>query len=79
MSYDNYNFWDEINITKGEHNVIKHFSSHKEILIPESDKSNSAVVLNRHDYITRINEMLYDTSKFRNIDIKSAKEIDYMF
>ena len=79
MSYDNYNFWDEINITKAEHNVIKHFSSHKEILIPESEKSNSAVMLNRHDYITRMNEMLYDTSKFRNTDIKSGKEIDCMY
>ena len=68
LSYDNYNFWDEIKITKKVHGSIK------TILIQKSDKSRSVVVLNRHDYITRMSELLSDT-KHRNIDIKSGQEL----
>ena len=74
LSYDNYNFWDEIKITKKVHGSIKTISSNKEILIQKSDKNRSVVVLNRHDYITRMRELLSDT-KHRNIDIKSGQEL----
>ena len=53
--------------------LLKSFSSKKEILIKKSVKGNSAVVLNRHDYITH----LFDTRKFRKIDIESGKETSY--
>ena len=56
---------------KEEYDVIKILSSKKELLIQRSDKGNSVAVLNRHDYIIRLNEMLPGTSKFRNIAIKS--------
>lgn len=75
LLYDNHNFWDEMNITKEEHDAIKNLSYSKKILIQNSDKGKSVVVLNRLDYITPMNEMLSDTSEFRNIDIKPGKEI----
>ena len=75
LLYDNHNFWDEMNITKEEHDAIKNLSYNKKILIQNSDKGKSVDVLNRLDYITPMNEMLSDTSEFRNIDIKPGKEI----
>ena len=73
LSYENYNFWDETSVIKEEHYAIKILSSNKEILIQKSDKGNSFVVLNRHNCIIRMNEMLSGASKSRNIDIKSGK------
>lgn len=78
MSYDNYNFSDEINNAMEERDVIKNLQSNEEILIQKSDEANSVVEFNRDDYITRMNGMLSDTSKLMNIDIKSRKEINYI-
>lgn len=47
LLYDNHNFWDEINITKEEHDAIKNLSYNEKILIQNSDKGKSVVVLNR--------------------------------
>ena len=78
MSYDNYNFSDEINNAMEERDIIKNLQSNEEILIQKSDEGNSVVEFNRDDYITRMNGMLSDTSKLMNIDIKSRKEINYI-
>lgn len=78
MSYDNYNFSDEINNAMEERDVIKNLQSNEEILIQKSDEGNSVVEFNRDDYITRMNGVLSDTSKLMNTDIKSGKEINYI-
>ena len=78
LSYDNYNFSDEINNAMEERDIIKNLQSNEEILIQKSDEGNSVVEFNRDDYITRMNGMLSDTSKLMNIDIKSRKEINYI-
>lgn len=78
MSCDDYNFLDKINITKEEHDVVKTVSSNKKLFIQKSDRGNSVLVLSRHDYITRMDEILSDTSKFRCINIRSGKNINHM-
>ena len=74
--YDNYSFWDELNISKEEHVALKDLSTNKDPIIQKSDKGNSVVLLNRNDYIKRMNEMLCDSSKFKKLDIKPGKEIN---
>ena len=56
-SYDNYSFWDELNISKEEHVTLKGLSANKDLIIQKSDKGNSAALLNKNDYIERLNEM----------------------
>ena len=75
-SYDNYSFWDELNISKEEHKTLKSLSTNKDLIIQKSDKGNSVVLLNRNDYIKRMNEMLSDSSKFKKLDIKPGKGIN---
>ena len=58
--------------------LLKQLSSKKEILTKKVVKSNSVVVLNRHDYITSMNKILSDTRNFWKIVIKSAKETSYL-
>ena len=77
-SYDNYSFWDELNISKGEHAALKGLSANNDLIIQESDKGNSVVLLNRNDYIKRLNEMLSDSSKFKKLNIKPGKEINFL-
>ena len=75
-SYDNYSFWDELNISKEEHKALKSLSTNKDLIIQKSGKGNSVVLLNRNDYIKRMNEMLSDSSKFKKLDIKPGKAIN---
>ena len=75
-SYDNYSSWDELNISKEKHVALKGLSTNNDFIIQKSDKGNSAVLLNRNDYIKRMNEILSDSSKFKNNDIKPGKEIN---
>ena len=77
-SYDNYSFWGELNIGKEEHVALKGLSANNDLIIQKSDKGNSVVLLNRNDYIKRLNEMLSDSSKFKKLNVKSGKEINFL-
>ena len=81
LSYDNYSFWDESNISKEEHVTLKGLSANKDLIIQKSDKGNqinSAALLNRNDYIELLNEMLSDSSKFKKLNVKSGKAINFL-
>lgn len=77
-SHDNYSFFDKLNINKQEHVALKGLPTNKDLLILKSDKGNSVVLLNRNDSNKRMNEMLSNCSKFKKLDIKAAKEINYL-
>ena len=77
-SYDNYSFWDELNISKGEHVALKGLSANNDLIIQKSDKGNSVVLLSRNDYIKLLNEMLSDSSKFKKLNVKPGKEINFL-
>ena len=77
-SYDNYSFWDQLNIGKEGHMALKDLSANNDLIIQKSDKGNSLVLLNRNDCIKRLNEMLSDFSKFRKLNVKVGKEINFL-
>ena len=77
-SYDNYSFWDELNISKEEHVTLKCLSANNDLIVQKSDKGNSAVLLNRNDYIKQLNEILSDSSKFKKLKAKPRKEINFL-
>ena len=74
--YDNYSFRDELNNSKEEHVDLKDLSTSNDLIIQKSDKNNSVFLQNKNDYIKQMNEMLYDSSKFKKLDIKPGKEIN---
>ena len=76
--YDNYSFWDKLGISKEEHVALKGLSANKGLITEKPDKGNSIVLLNRNDYIKRMNEMLSDSSKFKKRDIKPGKMIIFL-
>ena len=77
-SYDYYNFWDELNISKEEHMALKALSANNDVIIQKSGKGDSVVLLNRNDYIKRLNENLSDSSKFKKLNVKHGKEINFL-
>jgi len=68
----------EQNLSKDEFDALKSLLNEEDIIIQKSDKGNSVVILNKCDYITRMNELLADTSKFRKLNIESGKDYNYI-
>ena len=53
--------------------MLKDLSLHKEITIHKKDTGNSVPILNKCDYITRMNEMLLDINKFKKTECQNRE------
>ena len=47
-------------------------------MIHKSDKGNSVVIVNREDYLRRMQEMVDDVSKFERVDVEDGKDYNFM-
>ena len=61
-----------------ELNALRHLSKNKNIDIQKADEGNTIVILDNPSYISAIEEVLIDHTKFSNTDITTGKEINYM-
>ena len=52
-------------------------SKNKNIVIQKADKSNTIVILDKISYISDIEEILNDHTKFSNLNILAGKKINY--
>ncbi len=77
-SFNRYNFLKELNLSKPEYDALKNLSSNKDIIIHKSDKGNSVVIVDRADYLKRMQEMVDDVSKFEKISVKDGKDYNFM-
>ena len=77
-SFDNYNFWNELNISKEVFLALKGLSSNKDIILQKAGKGNSVVLVNKADYTKRMKELLSDVSKFKEITVEPGKEINLL-
>ena len=68
----------ELNLSKPEYDALKKLSSNEDIIIHKSDKGNSVVIVNREDYLKRMQELVDDTSKFEKVTVKHRKEYNFM-
>ena len=66
-SFDIYNFWNELNVSKEEYLPLKCSSINKNIILQNADKCNSFVLVSKEDFIKRMKEFLSDVSKFKEI------------
>ena len=53
-------------------------SKSKDIVIQKADKGNSVVILDKCSYISAIEKILNDNSKFSKLDIPAGKEINHI-
>ena len=47
-------------------------------MLQKADKGNSIVLVNKADYLKKMNELLSDVSKFKEINVKPGKEINLL-
>ena len=77
-SFNRYNFLKELNLSRPEYDALKKLSSNKDIVIQKSDKGNSVVVVNRLDYLNRMQEMVDDVTKFEEVRVDEGKDYNFM-
>ena len=73
---DRCKFEDKFNLTKVEMHVLRGLQSRENIIIQKADKGNSAVILNKSDYLERMMEILSDIDKFKKLNVKPGKELN---
>ena len=66
------------NLTSSELKALKLLSKIKDIVIQKADKGNTVVILAKCSYISAIEEILNDNSKFSKFDIPAGKEINHI-
>ena len=66
------------NLTSSEFKALKRLSKNKDIVIQKADKGNTVVILDKCSYISAIEEILNDNSKFSKLDIPTGKEINHI-
>ena len=54
-------------ISKEEMEALKSLSRDKSIVITRPDKGNGVVLMDKQDYISKVNSVLQDTTKFQKI------------
>ena len=66
------------NLTPSEFKALKCLSKNQNIVIQKADKGNTVVILDKCSYISAIEEILNDNSKFSKLDIPAGKEINHI-
>ena len=66
------------NLTSSEFKAHKGLSKNKDIVIQKADKGSTVVILDKCSYISSIEEILNDNSKFSKLDIPASKEINHI-
>ena len=61
------------NITSSEFKALKRLSKNKDIVIQKADKGKTVVILEKCSYISAIEGILYDNSKFSKFDVPAGK------
>ena len=57
---------------------FKQVSKISETNLSKEDKGNNIVILNRSDYVSKLNKMLEDASKFKSVNIKKGKALNHL-
>ena len=70
-SYRNYNNNVPQRLSKEDFLALQNLRKNKNIVIQRSDKGNSVVVVDKADYLDKMDNLLNDTRKFEKINLKN--------
>ena len=56
------------NLPKDEYKALLNLSKNKNIIVTRPDKGNGIIILDKHDYLTKMYEIVNDRTKFKVID-----------
>ena len=77
-SYRNYNNNVPQQLSKEEILALQNLRKNKNVVIQKSDKGNSAAVVHQADYLDKMDNLLNDTQKFENINLKSDGILNFV-
>ena len=66
------------NLAASEFKALRHLSKNKNTVIQKADKGNTTVRLDKISYISAIEDLLKDHTKFSKLDIPAGREISYI-
>ena len=66
------------NISREEVKALNNLVKNKDFVVQKADKDNYIIVLNRSDYISKLNKILEDTSKFKGVNIEEGKALNHL-
>ena len=70
-TYQKYNNNIPQHLSKEEFLALQNLRKNKNIVIQKSDKGNSVVVVDKADYLDKMDNLLNDTRKFEKINLKN--------
>ena len=65
------------NLSKEVFIALQNLSKNKNLIIQKSHKGNSVVIVDREDYIKKMNDILYDKKKFWRINMKDNTLLNF--
>ena len=65
------------NLSKEEFTALQNLSKNKDLIIQKSDKGNSVVIVQRQDYLEKMNDILSDQKKFSKISLKDDTLLNF--
>ena len=65
------------NLSKEEFTALQNLSKNKDVIIPKSDKGNSVVIVQREDYLEKMNDILSDQKKFSKVSMKDDTLLNF--
>ena len=68
----------ENNLSKDEHLDLKDLIKNRDLVIQKTDKGNTVVIFNKNDYISRMEVILNDSSKFQKLSIDQNKVLNHI-
>ena len=73
LSFESLRFYNRkkqklVNISEAEHNALLELASLDSVIIQKADKGNVIVLVNKKDYLDKMERLLSDTSKFKPMD-----------
>ena len=76
-SYRSYNNNVPQNLSKEEFIALQNLSKNKDLIIQKSDKGNSVVIVQRQDYLKKMNDILSDQKKFSKVSLKDDTLLNF--
>ena len=75
--YRSYNNNVPQNLSKEEIAALQNLSENKDLIIQKSDKGNSVVIVQRQDYLDKMNDILSDQNKFSKVSLKDDTLLNF--
>ena len=82
MAFSSFKIYNKIdhkfeNLTQNEHQAFLELIKLENIIIPKADKGNAIVLINKNEYVGKMEAILDDPSKFRKVEFKKMfKEVN---